>query len=82
MANSAQVVVIGGGISGLACALRLQKLGTQVTLLEANNRARRADWNRRTQRLPLRIGAAKFSGHRSAAGPYPRSGHRKRSVQG
>ncbi len=38
MANSAQVVVIGGGISGLACALRLQQLGTQVTLLEANNR--------------------------------------------
>jgi len=38
MTNSAQVVVIGGGISGLACALRLQQLGAPVTLLEANNR--------------------------------------------
>src|SRR5690348_4523872 len=37
MANSAQVVVIGGGISGLACALRLQQLGAPVTLLEAND---------------------------------------------
>ncbi len=39
MANSAQVVVIGGGISGLACALRLQQLGARVTLLEANKRS-------------------------------------------
>lgn len=38
MANLAQVVVIGGGISGLACALRLQQLGTPVTLLEVNDR--------------------------------------------
>ncbi|HXU21907.1 MAG TPA: protoporphyrinogen oxidase [Verrucomicrobiae bacterium] len=37
MASSAQVVVIGGGISGLACALRLQQLGAPVTLLEAND---------------------------------------------
>lgn len=38
MANPAQVVVIGAGISGLACALRLQQLGAPVTLLEANDR--------------------------------------------
>ena len=38
MANSAQVVVIGAGISGLACALRLHQLGAPVTLLEANDR--------------------------------------------
>ncbi len=38
MANSAQVVVIGGGISGLACALRLQQLGVPAMLLEANDR--------------------------------------------
>ena len=37
MANSAQVVVIGAGISGLACALRLQQLGAPVALLEAND---------------------------------------------
>lgn len=33
-----QVAVIGGGVSGLACALRLQQLGARVTLLEANSR--------------------------------------------
>src|SRR5690349_20548630 len=38
MANSAQVVVIGGGISGLACSLRLQELGAPVTLLEEGDR--------------------------------------------
>jgi oxygen-dependent protoporphyrinogen oxidase len=36
MASSTQVVVIGGGISGLACALRLQQLGAPVILLEAS----------------------------------------------
>jgi protoporphyrinogen/coproporphyrinogen III oxidase len=30
------VVVIGGGVSGLACAYRLKKLGSPVTLLEAS----------------------------------------------
>src|SRR5271154_2897447 len=33
-----QVVVIGGGISGLACAYRLWQLGVPVTLLEADDR--------------------------------------------
>ncbi|MGH9738739.1 MAG: protoporphyrinogen oxidase [Candidatus Acidiferrales bacterium] len=38
LTDSKQVVVIGGGISGLACAYRLQQHGVQVTLLEANER--------------------------------------------
>ncbi|HXX45278.1 MAG TPA: protoporphyrinogen oxidase [Candidatus Acidoferrales bacterium] len=38
MAEPAQVVVVGGGISGLACAARLQQLGVPVTLFEANDR--------------------------------------------
>ncbi len=38
MTIQGSVAVIGGGISGLACALRLQQLGARVTLLEANNR--------------------------------------------
>lgn len=38
MAESVQVVVVGGGISGLACAARLQQLGVPVTLLEASER--------------------------------------------
>ncbi len=38
MAESGQVVVVGGGISGLACALRLEQLSVPVTLLEASHR--------------------------------------------
>ena len=33
------MVVIGGGISGLACAYRLKQLGVRVTLLESSNHA-------------------------------------------
>lgn len=36
--STENVVVIGGGISGLACAYRLKKLGLPVTLLEASPR--------------------------------------------
>ena len=35
MAQSGQVVVVGGGVSGLACAVRLEQLNVPVTLLEA-----------------------------------------------
>jgi len=34
-----QTVVIGGGVTGLACAYRLRQLGVSVTLLEASERA-------------------------------------------
>jgi oxygen-dependent protoporphyrinogen oxidase len=37
--GSAQVVVIGAGISGLACAFRLHQLGIPVILLEAGHHA-------------------------------------------
>jgi protoporphyrinogen/coproporphyrinogen III oxidase len=39
MSDTNQIVVIGGGISGLACAFRLQQLGADVSLLEAGDRA-------------------------------------------
>lgn len=39
MPDSEQVVVIGGGISGLACAFRLHQRGIVVTLLEAGGHA-------------------------------------------
>jgi oxygen-dependent protoporphyrinogen oxidase len=38
MSDPKQVIVVGGGISGLACAFRLQQLGIPVTLLEAAGR--------------------------------------------
>jgi protoporphyrinogen/coproporphyrinogen III oxidase len=37
MAEPKQVAVIGGGISGLACAYRLRQLGVAVTLFEARD---------------------------------------------
>jgi oxygen-dependent protoporphyrinogen oxidase len=39
MPEPKQVVVIGGGISGLACAYRLQQRGFHVTLLESSDHA-------------------------------------------
>lgn len=39
MPGSRQVVVIGGGISGLACAYKLHQRGIDVTLLEASDHA-------------------------------------------
>src|SRR5271163_2191034 len=39
MKNSTQVAVIGAGISGLACAYRLQQLGVDVTIFESSDRA-------------------------------------------
>jgi oxygen-dependent protoporphyrinogen oxidase len=39
MNNLTQVAVIGAGISGLACAYRLQQLGLDVTVFESNSAA-------------------------------------------
>jgi oxygen-dependent protoporphyrinogen oxidase len=39
MTNPAKVAVIGAGISGLACAYRLQQLGLEVTVFESNSAA-------------------------------------------
>jgi len=38
MGDSKHVTIIGGGISGLACAYRLKELGLAVSLLEAGDR--------------------------------------------
>lgn len=39
MTNPAKAAVIGAGISGLACAYRLQQLGMDVTVFESNSAA-------------------------------------------
>ncbi|WP_342657343.1 FAD-binding oxidoreductase [Sphingomonas sp. NY01] len=38
------ILVIGGGVIGLSCALALQRLGSAVTLIEASSEARAASW--------------------------------------
>ncbi len=66
MAETNNVAVIGGGISGLACAYRLRQLGLPVTLLEAEERAGGLIGTVRERWLPFRIGPAELSGHRSS----------------
>jgi protoporphyrinogen oxidase len=39
MGYKEKVVVVGAGISGLACAYRLKQLGIRCLVLEANERA-------------------------------------------
>src|ERR1700683_931064 len=39
MPGPKHVIVIGAGLSGLACAHRLNQLGAEVTVLEASDRA-------------------------------------------
>lgn len=39
-----RVVIIGGGIIGLACAWRLAQRGLQVTICDANSESREASW--------------------------------------
>ncbi len=39
MTNPAKVAVFGAGVSGLACAYRLQQLGLEVTVFESNSSA-------------------------------------------
>jgi protoporphyrinogen/coproporphyrinogen III oxidase len=57
MAESGQVVVVGGGVSGLSCAVRLEQLGVAVKLLEA------------TERVGGLIGTVKKEGFLFESGP-------------
>ena len=63
MAEPRQVIVIGAGISGLACAYRLKQLGLPVILLEASGRVGGLVGSVRKDGFPFRIRAAEFSGH-------------------
>src|SRR5262245_6941567 len=45
--NSANVVVIGAGLSGLTCAYRLKQAGINATIYEANTRIGGRCWTRR-----------------------------------
>jgi monoamine oxidase len=51
------VLVIGGGVAGLAAARQLTSAGLHVTLLEARNRLGGRIWTHQTQDYPVELGA-------------------------
>lgn len=65
MADPRQVAIIGGGISGLACAFRLRQLGVPVTLFEA------------TERFGGLVGTAEKDGFLFESGPQSFQGTEK-----
>lgn len=59
-----KVIVIGAGVSGLACAQALTNAGIAVTVLEARARIGGRVWTDRTLGLPLDMGASWIHGTR------------------
>ncbi len=62
-----RVVVIGGGISGLAAALRLTNAGAAVTLLEASGRLGGKLWADEIAGVPIDLGAESVLARRPEA---------------
>ena len=62
MKRPTQVVVIGAGISGLACAYRLQQLGLDVAVLEVNDSAGGLIDSVQKDALLFEAGAQSFQG--------------------
>lgn len=58
----ADVLVIGAGLAGLACAQRLQQAGRRVIVLEARSRLGGRIWTERRRGLPLDLGASWLHG--------------------
>jgi monoamine oxidase len=57
VSQSADVIVIGGGIAGLEAARRLSQAGVDVTLLEARSRLGGRIWTENVEGYPLELGA-------------------------
>ncbi|HEY7406235.1 MAG TPA: NAD(P)/FAD-dependent oxidoreductase [Candidatus Angelobacter sp.] len=57
MTNSSDMLVIGGGVAGLAAAGRLTSAGLHVTLLEARDRLGGRIWTHHTPEYPVELGA-------------------------
>jgi monoamine oxidase len=56
-ANGTSVVILGAGVSGLATAYELRKLGYRVTLLEARDRVGGVNWTVRRGATHTELGA-------------------------
>lgn len=61
-AASPKVVIVGAGIAGIACALRLAQAGIQATILEAQNRAGGRIVTDRSTGIPMDLGAGWIHG--------------------
>lgn len=57
MKNSTDVLVIGGGVAGLASARQLTQAGLHVTLLEARDRLGGRIWTHHAPEYPVELGA-------------------------
>lgn len=57
MTDATDVLVIGGGVAGLAAARQLTSAGLHVTLLEARDRLGGRIWTHQTQDYPVELGA-------------------------
>lgn len=60
--TSADVIVLGAGMSGLNCARELRQLGYSVIVLEARDRIGGRTWTDNTLGVPLDLGAAWIHG--------------------
>ena len=67
----ARVIVIGAGLAGLASAVRLAKLGHQVTICERRRPPRRRPRPGRGRRLQLGRGSSQYDAAGRAARPVP-----------
>jgi monoamine oxidase len=57
MNNKSDVLVLGGGVAGLAAARQLSGAGVHVTLLEARDRLGGRVWTHHTPEFPVELGA-------------------------